>query len=74
MMKNWMIKHKISILLSVIGAIAGYLYWNYVGCNSGSCAITSVWWRSTLYGMLMGWLLGGIINEQLNKKIKQNED
>ena len=73
-MKNWMIKHKISILLSVIGAIAGYLYWNYVGCNSGSCAITSVWWRSTLYGMLMGWLLGGIINEQLNKKIKQNED
>lgn len=73
-MKNWMIKHKISILLSVIGAIAGYLYWNYVGCKSGSCAITSVWWRSTLYGMLMGWLLGGIINEQLNKKIKQNED
>ena len=73
-MKNWIIKHKISILLSVIGAIAGYLYWNYVGCNSGSCAITSVWWRSTLYGMLMGWLFGSIINEQLNKKIKQNED
>lgn len=73
-MKNWMIKHKITILLSVIGAIAGYLYWNCVGCNSGSCAITSIWWRSTLYGMLMGWLFGSIINEQLNKKIKQNED
>lgn len=41
----------------VIGATAGYLYWYFVGCASGSCAITSSPVNSTLYGGLMGGLL-----------------
>lgn len=41
----------------VIGATTGYLYWYYVGCLSGSCAITSSPVNSTLYGGLMGVLL-----------------
>ncbi len=41
----------------VIGAASGYLYWYYVGCMSGSCAITSSPVNSTLYGGLMGGLL-----------------
>jgi Family of unknown function (DUF6132) len=51
-MKNWMI-WGIGI---VIGAAAGYLYWYYVGCMSGSCAITSSPVNSTLYGSLLGAL------------------
>lgn len=39
------------------GAIGGYLYWKFIGCSSGSCAITSSPLNSTLYGMLMGALL-----------------
>ena len=73
-MKIWLNKNKIPLLTSVLGAISGYLYWHYVGCSLGSCAITSVWWRSTIYGVIMGWLLGSLINEYVNKKIKQNED
>jgi hypothetical protein len=41
----------------VFGAIAGYLYYLYVGCASGSCAITSKPLNSTLYGALMGGLV-----------------
>jgi hypothetical protein len=41
----------------VIGAIAGYLYYFYVGCASGTCAITSKPLNSTLYGALMGGLV-----------------
>ena len=41
----------------VIGAAGGYLYWYYVGCVSGSCAITSSPVNSSLYGGLMGTLL-----------------
>lgn len=41
----------------VIGAIAGYLYHFYVGCASGTCAITSKPLNSTLYGALMGGLV-----------------
>jgi LytS/YehU family sensor histidine kinase len=41
----------------VVGAIGGYLYYHFVGCASGSCAITSKPVNSTLYGGLMGGLL-----------------
>jgi hypothetical protein len=41
----------------VVGAIGGYLYYHFVGCASGSCAITSKPINSTLYGGLMGGLL-----------------
>ena len=41
----------------VVGAIAGYLYYFYVGCASGTCAITSKPLNSTLYGTLMGGLV-----------------
>ncbi|NVK05061.1 MAG: hypothetical protein HWD92_09560 [Flavobacteriia bacterium] len=40
-----------------IGALAGYIYYLEVGCASGSCAITSNPWRSSLYGGAMGVLL-----------------
>lgn len=41
----------------LLGAIAGYAYYYFVGCNSGSCAITSNPVNSTVYGMLFGGLL-----------------
>jgi LytS/YehU family sensor histidine kinase len=41
----------------VVGLIAGYAYYFYVGCASGTCAITSKPLNSTLYGGLMGGLL-----------------
>jgi hypothetical protein len=40
-----------------IGAISGYLYYHFVGCASGSCAINSKPINSTLYGSLLGGLL-----------------
>lgn len=41
----------------IVGAISGYLYYFYVGCASGTCAITSKPLNSTLYGALMGGLV-----------------
>ncbi len=41
----------------VVGAIAGYLYYFYVGCATGTCAITSKPLNSTLYGAVMGGLI-----------------
>jgi Family of unknown function (DUF6132) len=40
-----------------IGAVAGYSYYFFVGCASGTCAITSKPLNSTLYGALMGGLV-----------------
>lgn len=41
----------------VVGAIAGYLYYFYIGCASGTCSITSKPLNSTFYGALMGGLI-----------------
>lgn len=43
-----------------VGLIAGYAYYHYIGCASGTCAITSKPLNSTLYGGLMGGLLFNI--------------
>lgn len=42
---------------AIVGAIFGYLYYEYVGCASGTCRITSKPLNSTLYFALIGGLL-----------------
>lgn len=39
-----------------IGGLAGFLYWQQVGCASGTCAITSHPVNSALYGAVLGML------------------
>ena len=52
-----MIWNKVKLFLPVIlGALGGFLYYNFIGCN-GSCAITSSPVNSTLYGSLIGLIL-----------------
>lgn len=51
-MKLWFKK----IFPIALGGTAGFLYYKFVGCVSGSCPITSNPWISTLYGALVGSL------------------
>lgn len=44
-------------LAAVLGGVAGYAYYYYIGCVSGTCAITSNPYISTGYGILIGALL-----------------
>lgn len=47
-----------SVLFVLGGAVAGFLYYKFVGCRTGACPITSSPIVSTLYGAAMGFLLG----------------
>lgn len=51
----------------VVGAIAGYLYYYFVGCASGTCSITSKPLNSSLYGALMGGLVFNIFVKSTKK-------
>lgn len=42
---------------ALAGSGVGFTYWYFIGCTSGSCAITSSPVNSSLYGALMGVLL-----------------
>lgn len=50
---NWL---TLSIGLAV-GAIGGYAYYYFVGCESGTCAIQSDPVNMTMYGAAMGGTL-----------------
>lgn len=41
------------------GAVLGFAYQRFVGCRSGTCAITSNPYVSTLYGAVLGYLISG---------------
>ncbi len=58
----------ITIVGLLIGAIAGYCYYAWVGCVSGSCPITSKPVNSTLYGAFMGGLLFNMFVKEKNPK------
>lgn len=63
-MKKWCSKNKLHIIGAVGGAVAGFLYWNFVGCSSGTCMITSKPVNSSLYGAAMGALLLGMFQKK----------
>jgi len=65
-MKSWVINNWIPITGVLLGAVGGYFYWQQVGCNSGTCAITSTWHNSTAYGALMGGLLFSMFKKGKN--------
>jgi hypothetical protein len=39
------------------GGVVGFLYFQFVGCKSGTCAITSNPFSSIFFGGLLGFLL-----------------
>jgi hypothetical protein len=41
----------------VVGGLAGFLYYYFVGCSSGNCAITSNPYMSIIWGGLLGLFL-----------------
>lgn len=68
-MKIFLKKNILTIIGVPLGALAGFLYWKFVGCNSGSCAITSNPYNSTIYGAAMGGLMFSIFQNNKNKTV-----
>ena len=45
------------IAYGALGAVAGYAYYHFVGCSTGTCPISSNPWISTMYGVAVGLVL-----------------
>ncbi|WP_235894677.1 hypothetical protein [Candidatus Thermokryptus mobilis] len=42
------------LIFLVVGALAGYFYYLFIGCKYGTCPITNNPYTSTFYGLLLG--------------------
>ena len=62
-MKKWLSENRLYFFGAAAGAVAGFLYWKYVGCLTGTCAITSKPFNSTIYFALMGAMLFGFFKK-----------
>ena len=49
----------------------GYLYYYFVGCNSGTCPITSNPYISVIYGGVMGYLVFDLFKK---KEVKDHAE
>ncbi len=52
-----LMKWKRFVLPVLLGAAGGYAYYYFVGCVTGTCAITSNPYISTVYGAVVGALV-----------------
>lgn len=63
-MVELILRNRLVLLGGLLGAIGGYLYYHFIGCTTGSCAITSQPVSSTLYGAFMGGLLLSMVRRE----------
>ena len=73
-MKHWITNNKLLIAGIILGAIGGFLYWQQIGCSTGTCMITSKPINSTVYGAVMGALLLSLFKREDKKQSLKEED
>jgi hypothetical protein len=59
---------------TVLGGVAGFLYYHFVGCASGTCPITSHPVSSIILGGIMGYLITGIFEKKDEKVVEKNNE
>lgn len=62
--KKFIRTNYLSLIGAATGAIGGYLYFYFIGCESGSCAITSSANMSIIWGALIGYSFLGLFEKK----------
>lgn len=61
------------IIGTILGAVGGFLYWKYVGCQSGTCAIKSNWYLMVPWAAVLGFLAGSLVKDIIRKRKKSGK-
>ena len=72
-MKKWIINNKVILTGTMLGAIAGYSYYHFIGCQSGTCLISSKPVNSTVYFAVMGATLFSLFKKESGERRKEKK-
>jgi len=67
MWMKFLSSYKVLLLGIILGSVAGFAYYYFIGCASGTCLITSRPLNSTLYGGMMGGMISNIFVKSKNQ-------
>lgn len=67
MIRDFVKKYRLTLIGILAGMVAGFFYWRFIGCVSGSCPITSSPVLSILWGALIAGLLFNILEHRKTK-------
>ncbi|MGC9332183.1 MAG: hypothetical protein ACP5DZ_09970 [Bacteroidales bacterium] len=67
-MKQFIKKHKFALWFILSGLIAGWAYYYFVGCLTGTCPLQKLWYYDMALGGLGGMIIGDVIDTQLKKR------
>ncbi|MCF1714202.1 hypothetical protein L0U88_06140 [Flavihumibacter sp. RY-1] len=73
MIKSFIQRNKLMLLGVLLGGIAGYLYYHFIGCVTGTCAITSKPVNSTVYFAVMGGLLFSMLKKSEKSDVRSEK-
>jgi len=63
-------KYLPEIIGTLLGAAGGFIYWKYVGCLTGTCAIKSNWYLMIPWAAVLGFLAGSVAGDFIRKRKK----
>ncbi|OFX73489.1 MAG: hypothetical protein A2X12_01705 [Bacteroidetes bacterium GWE2_29_8] len=61
-------KKVLYVVFGLLGGFGGFVYYYLVGCNSGTCPITSNPYMSIIWGVLLGVLTLNLFTENKNEQ------
>jgi len=53
---------------TITGIAGGFMYYHFIGCQNGTCAITSNPWLSMLWGAAVGYLIADMFTGKRKSK------
>jgi len=61
-------RNSLTLIGILAGAVGGFLFWYYIGCQTGSCPITSSPVATTIWGAILGAVVFNAFQENTNTK------